>query len=88
MGVKFFSQVKGKTQAEGLGNGGPKRLFGRQRDEVTRDVQGKYTVQCGAPWRVLLTDINMIKPRATRWLVHVARIGEMRNGYKILVLDS
>jgi hypothetical protein len=61
-----------------------RRIFGPRRDEVTRD------------WRKLHIDelhilysspniIRMIKSRRMRWAGHVARIGEKRNAYRILV---
>jgi hypothetical protein len=61
-----------------------KRIFGPKRDEVTGD------------WRKLHNEelhnlysspniIRMIKSRRMRWAGNVARMGEMRNGYRILV---
>jgi hypothetical protein len=60
-----------------------RRIFGPKRDE---DVS----------WRKLHNDelhslysspniVRMIKSRRMRWTGHVARMGEMRNEYKILV---
>jgi hypothetical protein len=59
-------------------------IFGLKRDEVT------------GGWRKLRNEelhnlysspsiIRMIKSRRMRWTGHVARIGERRNGYRILV---
>jgi hypothetical protein len=61
-----------------------RRIFGPKGDEVTGD------------WRKLLNEelhnlysspniIRMIKSRRMRWAGHVARIGEKRNAYGILV---
>jgi hypothetical protein len=61
-----------------------RRIFGPKRDDVTGD------------WRKLHNEklynlysspniIRMIKSRRTRWTGHVARIGETRNAYRILV---
>jgi hypothetical protein len=61
-----------------------RRIFGPKRDEVTRD------------WRKLHSEerhklysspniIRMIKSRRMRWTGHVARMGEKRNAYRILV---
>jgi hypothetical protein len=61
-----------------------RRIFGPKRDEVTGD------------WRKLQTEelqrlysspsiIRMIKSRRMRWAGHVARMGEKRNAYRILV---
>jgi hypothetical protein len=60
------------------------RIFGPKRDEVTGD------------WRKLHKEelhnlysspniIRMIQSRRMRWAVHVARMGENRNAYRILV---
>jgi hypothetical protein len=61
-----------------------RRIFGPRRDDVTGD------------WRKLRNEelhnlysspniIRMIKSRRMRWAGHVARMGETRNAYKILV---
>jgi hypothetical protein len=61
-----------------------RRISGPKRDEVT------------AEWRKLHNDelrdlysspsiIRIIKSRRMRWVGHVARIGEMRNVYRLLV---
>jgi hypothetical protein len=61
-----------------------RRIFGPKRDEVT------------GGWRKLHIEelhdlysspsiIRMIKSRRLRWAGHVARIGEKRNSYRILV---
>jgi hypothetical protein len=60
------------------------RIFGRKREEVAGN------------WRRLHNDelhnfytspniIRVIKASRRRWAGHVARMAEMRNGYKILV---
>jgi hypothetical protein len=61
-----------------------RRIFGPKRDEVTGD------------WRKLHNEelhnlyfspniIRMIKSRRMRWAGHVARMGDKRNAYRILV---
>jgi hypothetical protein len=61
-----------------------RRIFGPERDEVTGE------------WRKLhneeLYDLNsspsiirIIKSRRMRWAGHVARMGEKRNAYRLLV---
>jgi hypothetical protein len=61
-----------------------RRIFGPRRDEVTAD------------WRKLHNEelhnvysspniIRMMKSRRMRWAGHVARMGETRNAYRILV---
>jgi hypothetical protein len=67
-----------------FGNRVLKSIFGPRRDEVTGD------------WRKLHNEelhnlysspniIRMIKSRRMRWAGHVARMGEKRNAYGILV---
>jgi hypothetical protein len=61
-----------------------RRIFGPKRNEVTAD------------WRKLRNEelhtfysspdiIRTNKSRRIRWVGHVARMGEMRNAYKILI---
>jgi hypothetical protein len=58
-----------------------RRIFGRKRDEVTRE------------WRKLNNEelddlyciIRVIKSRRMRWAGHVARVGERRVVYSVLV---
>jgi hypothetical protein len=61
-----------------------RRIFGPKRDDVTED------------WRKLHNEglhnlysspniIMLIKSRRMRWAGHVARMGETRNAYRILV---
>jgi hypothetical protein len=51
-----------------------RRIFGLKRDEVT------------AEWRKLPPSIiRIIKSRRMRWAGHVARTGEKRNAYRLLV---
>jgi hypothetical protein len=61
-----------------------RRIFGPKRDEVTGE------------WRTLHNEelrdsysspsiIRIIKSRRMRWAGHVARIGEKRNAYRLLV---
>jgi len=55
-----------------------RRIFGPRRDEVTRE------------WRKLHNEeindiVRVIKLRRTRWAGHVARMGEERGVYRVLV---
>jgi hypothetical protein len=64
-----------------------RRIFGPKTDEVTGE------------WRKLLNEelhilysfpniIKQVKSRRMRWAGHVARIGEERNVYKVLMGDA
>jgi hypothetical protein len=60
-----------------------KRMFGPKRDEVTgslRKLHNELHNLYSSP-----DIIRMIKSWRMRWVEHVARMGEMRNAYKILV---
>jgi hypothetical protein len=61
-----------------------RRIFGPERDEVTGE------------WRKLHNEelhdlysspsiIRIIKPRRMRWAGHIARMGEKRNAYRLLL---
>jgi hypothetical protein len=75
---------KGRTQTEVLENRLLRRIFGPKRDEVTggwrklhnEDLHNLYP---------LASIIIMIKSKRMRWAGNVARMGEKRNAYSILV---
>jgi hypothetical protein len=61
-----------------------RRIFGPKRDEVTgewRKLQNEELPHLYSSPSI----IRMIKPRRMRWTGHVARIGEKRNAYRLLV---
>jgi hypothetical protein len=61
-----------------------KRIFGPKRDEVNRGWRKLHNEElcelCSS-----LSIIRIIKSRIMRWAGHVARIGEKRNAYGLLV---
>jgi transcription termination factor 2 len=61
-----------------------RRIFAPKRDGVTRDSRKLRNEElhnrCSSP-----SVIRMIKSRRIRWSGHVARMGEKRNTYRILV---
>jgi hypothetical protein len=61
-----------------------RRIFGLKRDEVTEDWRKLHNEELhdlySSP-RIL----RMIKSRRLRWVGHVARMGEKRNAYRLLV---
>jgi hypothetical protein len=85
MGVKLGSlTLREKHRLKVFENRVLKRIFGLKKDEVT------------GGWRKLHNEelhnlysspsiIRMIKSRRMRWAGHVARMGEKRNAYRILV---
>jgi hypothetical protein len=61
-----------------------KRIFGPRRDEVTEDWRKWHNEQLHNLYSSP-NIIRMIKSRRMRWAGHVARMGEKRNAYRILV---
>jgi hypothetical protein len=61
-----------------------RRIFGPKRDEVT----GEWRKLHNEEFRDLYSSpstIRIIKSRRMRWACHVARMGENRNAYRLLV---
>jgi hypothetical protein len=61
-----------------------RRIFGPKRDEMT----GEWRKVHNEDLRDLYSSpsiIRIIKSRRMRWAVHVARLGEKRNAYRLLV---
>jgi hypothetical protein len=61
-----------------------RRIFGPKRDEVT----GEWRKMHNEELRGLYSSpsiIRIIKSRRMRWEGHVARMGEKRNAYRLLV---
>jgi hypothetical protein len=80
----LVSNIKGGTWTGVFENRVLMRIFGPKRDEVTGE------------WRKLPNEellylyslpsiIRIIKARRMRWVGHVARMGEKRNAYRLLV---
>jgi hypothetical protein len=61
------------------------RIFGRRRDEVTGEWRGLHNEEIN----VLYSSPNIvrvIKSRRMRWAGHVARMGEERGVYRVLMV--
>jgi hypothetical protein len=61
-----------------------RRIFGPKRDEVTGDCRKLHNEELHNLYS-LPNIIRMIKLRRMRWAGHVARMGEKRNAYRILM---
>jgi hypothetical protein len=61
-----------------------RRIFGPKREEVTGDWK-RLRIEELHNLYASPNIIRMIKPRRIRWTVHVARMEEKRNSYKIFV---
>jgi hypothetical protein len=59
-----------------------RRIFGPKRDEVTREWRKLHNEELH---NLYLCPISLSKSRRMRWVGHVARMGEDRKVYKILV---
>jgi hypothetical protein len=61
-----------------------RRVFGPKRDEVTGEWRRLHNEElyalCSSP-----NAIRLIKSRRLRWIGHVARMGERRAAYRVLV---
>jgi hypothetical protein len=63
-----------------------RRIFGRKKDEVTGGCRKLHNEELHNLYHVLFASIiRMIKSKGMRWAGHVARIGEKRNAYRILM---
>jgi hypothetical protein len=61
-----------------------RRIFGPKRDEVTGEWRKLHNEELRDLYSSP-TIIIIIKSRRMRWAGHVARIGEKRNAYRLLV---
>ena len=59
-------------------------IFGPKRDEVTREWRKLHNEELSDPC-CSPNILRVIKSRIMRWVVHVARVGERRGVYRILV---
>jgi hypothetical protein len=67
-----------------FGNRVPRRIFGPKRDEVTREWRKLHNEELN-DLHFSPNIIRVIKSIIMRWVGHVARIGERRGIYKVLV---
>jgi hypothetical protein len=58
-----------------------RRTFGPKRDEVTGELHNEELRDLYSS----LSIIRIIKSRRMKWAGHVARMGEKRNAYRLLV---
>jgi hypothetical protein len=64
-----------------------RRIFGPKRDEVTGEWRKLYNEELG-DFYSSPSIIRIIKSRRMRWAGRVARMGEKRNAYRLLVGKS
>ncbi|KAJ4427566.1 hypothetical protein ANN_25214 [Periplaneta americana] len=73
-----------KTKLRVFENKVLRKIFGAKRDEVTGEWRKLHNTELHALYSSL-DIIRNIKSRRLRWAGHVARMGESRNAYKVLV---
>ena len=61
-----------------------RRIFGPKRGEVTGELRKLHNEELNELYS-LLSIFRVIKPRRMRWAGHVARTGERRSVYRIVV---
>ena len=61
-----------------------KRIFGRNRDEVTREWKKLHNKELNDLYNSP-NIVRAIKSRRMRWAGYVARVGERRGVYRVLV---
>jgi hypothetical protein len=62
-----------------------RRIFGPKRDEVTGEWRKLHNKELHDLYSSPSTVIRIIKSRRMRWAGHVARMGEKKNAYRLLV---
>ncbi|KAJ4433081.1 hypothetical protein ANN_15338 [Periplaneta americana] len=72
------------TEIEGFENKVLRKIFGAKRNEVTGEWRKLHNAELHA-LRPSPDIIRNIKSRRLRWAGHVARMGEFRNAYRVLV---
>ena len=75
---------KGGKEAEGFEYMVLRRIFGPRRDEVTGVWRSLYDKELNGLYSSP-NIVRVIKSRRMRWTWHVARMGEERGAYKVLV---
>jgi len=61
-----------------------RRIFGPRRDEVTGEWRRLHNEELNDPYSSP-NIVRVIKSRRMRWAGHVARMGEERGAYRVLV---
>ena len=61
-----------------------RRIFGPRRDEVTGEWRGLHNEELNDLYSSPNV-VRVIKSRRMRWVGHVARMGEERGSYRVLV---
>jgi hypothetical protein len=84
MGVKLGLTLREDHRLRVFENRVLRRIFGPKRDEVTGEWR-KFHIEELRDLYSSPSIIRIIKWRRMRWAGHVARMGEKRNAYRLLV---
>jgi hypothetical protein len=85
MGVKLgLLTLRGEHRLRVFENTVLRRIFEPKRDEVTGEWRKLHSKELRDLYS-LPSIIRIIKSRRIRWVGHVARMGERRNAYRLLV---
>jgi hypothetical protein len=79
--------LRGEQRLRVFENGVLRRIFGPKRDEVTgewKKLRNEELNDLYSSPRIIRT----VKSRMMLWTRHVARIGEKRNAYRLMVTNS
>ncbi|KAJ4441865.1 hypothetical protein ANN_11725 [Periplaneta americana] len=76
--------MKGTERLRVFENKVLRKIFGAKRDEVTGEWRNLHNAELHAMYYSPNIMTN-IKSRRSKWAGHVARIGESRNAYRVLV---
>ncbi|KAJ4440179.1 hypothetical protein ANN_08317 [Periplaneta americana] len=82
--IQDLVTLLGKTQPRVFENKVLRKIFGAKRDEVTGEWRKLHNTELHALYSSP-DIIRNIKSRRLRWAGHVARMGESRNAYRVLV---
>jgi hypothetical protein len=78
--------IKGGTRLRVFEKRVLRKIFGGQRNEVTRGWKRLHNDELHSLYCLRITDIiRMIKSKRMRWAGHIARVEEKKNAYRILV---
>jgi hypothetical protein len=80
----WFLTLREKHRLRVFANRAPRRIFGQKWDEVTGEWRKLHReeLNCLYPSPSI---IRILKSRRMSWAGHVARMGETRNVYRLLV---
>ena len=80
----MVDDIAGGKEAEGFKNMVLRRIFGPRREEVTEELRRLHNEELNDLYSSPIV-VRVIKSRRMRWAGYVARMGEEREVYRVLV---